>query len=427
MQAEAAQLDDVRQQLAELRRRIARIDRKYARAEAVPASKPATRPAREAVEELLSGEVVRTRRGCHFETERVWERNRRHGSVGIADLCGLGPDLLAAISNDEIAEAPVEKWAFLDTETTGLGGGACAFLVGVGSIDGSGFRLRQFFMRDYGEEASLLWRLREYLSRFDALITYNGRVFDQPLLEGRYRAWRMAHPFRRLPHLDVLFGARRLWKLRLDSRRLIDLETEILGVERQGDLPGELIPYYYYEFQRTLQALRLVPIFHHNALDILTLACLTAVVAEVYRSPLDAALHHGADVVGLARWLREGGRAGDCLAMLRRAVEMGMPDPLLFRTLWDIAREERRRGDLEEALALWRDLADCRNAYRAKALVELAKHYERREKNAGAALEFVERALALENGAALEARAERLRRKIAGKARKKGLADDERG
>ena len=411
MQAEAGQLEDIRQQLAELRRRIARIDHKYARPAAVSAPKSALRPPREAVEELLSGEVVRTRRGCHFETERVWERNRRHGSVGIADLNGLAPDLLGAISNGEIAEAPVEKWAFLDTETTGLGGGACAFLVGVGSVDASGFRLRQFFMRDYGEEASLLWRLREYLSRFDALVTYNGRVFDQPLLEGRFRAWRMAHPFRRLPHLDVLFGARRLWKLRLDSCRLIDLETQILGAERQGDLPGELIPYYYYEFQRTLQALRLVPIFHHNALDILTLACLTAVVAAVYHEPLDAALHHGADVVGLARWLRESGRAPDGLAMLRRAVEMGLPDPLLFRTLWDIAREERRRGDLDAATALWRDLAECRNAFRAKALVELAKHYERREKNPAVALSFVEQALALGYDGALERRAERLRLK----------------
>ena len=48
------------------------------------------------------------------------------------------------------------QWAFLDTETTGLAGGTgtCAFLIGVGSIEPAGFRLRQFFMRDYGEEAS---------------------------------------------------------------------------------------------------------------------------------------------------------------------------------------------------------------------------------------------------------------------------------
>ena len=154
------------------------------------------------------------------------------------------------------------KWAFLDTETTGLAGGTgtYAFLVGVGSIEASGFRLRQFFMRDYGEEASLLSRLDEYLAPFDVLITYNGKAYDQPLLETRFRMVRARHPFERMEHLDLLFGARRLWKLRLESCRLVDLENRILGVERQGDLPGEMIPYIYFDFLRTQQAFRLVPI-----------------------------------------------------------------------------------------------------------------------------------------------------------------------
>ena len=81
-----------------------------------------------------------------------------------------------------------------------------------------------------------------------------------------------------MQHLDLLFGARRLWKLRLESCRLVDLENRILGVEREGDLPGEMIPYCYFDFLRTQQAFQVVPIFHHNAIDILSLACLTAIV-----------------------------------------------------------------------------------------------------------------------------------------------------
>jgi uncharacterized protein len=405
-------MEDVQQQLAALRRRIARVDRKYAGARGAAAAKHAPRPARQAIEELLSGEVVRTRYGCHFETERLWERHRRHGSIGIADLNDLPADLLDSLSDGAISDMAPARWAFLDTETTGLGAGACAFLAGVGSIDASGFRLRQFFLRDYGEEPSLLWRLAEYLFQFDALITYNGRTFDQPLLEGRYRLARTPHPFARLPHLDLLFGARRLWKLRLDSCRLIDLETRILGVERQGDLPGDLIPYYYFEFQRTHQALRLVPIFHHNALDILTLACLTPVVAEVFRSPEEAGLRHGADLIGLSRWLRDAGREAEALRLLRRAVEMGLPDPLLFRTLWDIGQEERRRGSMEAALEVWRDLSSARNPYRVRALVELAKHHERRAKNYAAALETTLEALSFGESLALRSREMRLRRRL---------------
>jgi uncharacterized protein len=413
-------MEDVQQQLAALRRRIARVDRKYAAGRSAPAIEHAPRPRRDAIEELLSGEVVRTPLGCHFETERVWERHRRHGSVGIADLTDLPPDLLDALSAGSIPHAPPQKWAFLDTETTGLGAGACAFLAGVGSIDSAGFRLRQFFMRDYGEEPSVLWRLAEYLAPFDALITYNGRTFDQPLLEGRYRLARTPHPFARLPHLDILFGARRLWRLRLDSCRLIDLEARILGVERQGDLPGDLIPYCYFEFQRTHQALRLVPVFHHNAIDVLSLACLTAIVPAVFRAPEEAGLRHGADLIGLARWLRDAGRCGEAIGLLRRAVEMGLPDPLLFRTLWDIAAEERRRGAADAALEVWRELAEGRNPYRARALVELAKHYERREKNYAVALAFTIEARAIAGSAALGRREERLRNRLKSGPRMKG-------
>ena len=98
---------------------------------------------------------------------------------------------------------------------------------------------------------------------------------------------RRRHPFDRMRHLDLLHGARRLWKLRMESCRLVQLETQILGVEREGDLPGEMIPYYYFDFVRTQHALKLVPIFHHNAIDILSLACLTAIVRQAFRAPED--------------------------------------------------------------------------------------------------------------------------------------------
>jgi uncharacterized protein YprB with RNaseH-like and TPR domain len=282
-------MEDIQEQLVALRRRIANIDRKYGappgRTGEVPAP-PVRRPSSAAhfIQDLMSGEVVRTVHGEHFETEKLWERHRRHGSVDISDLADLPVDLLDPLSDGAIPRVHPTKWAFLDTETTGLAGGTgtYAFLIGVGSIDASGFRLRQFFMRDYGEEASLLHRLSEYLAPFDVLITYNGKAYDQPLLETRFRMVRSRHPFDRMEHLDLLFGARRLWKLRLDSCRLVDLENRILGVERQGDLPGEMIPYIYFEFLRTQHAFRLVPIFHHNAIDILSLACLTAIVPSTF-------------------------------------------------------------------------------------------------------------------------------------------------
>ena len=223
-------------------------------------------------------------------------------------------------------------------------------------------------MRDYGEEATLLHRLAEYLAQFDVLITYNGKSYDQPLLETRFRMARARHPFDRMQHLDLLFGARRLWKLRLESCRLVDLENRILGVEREGDLPGEMIPYVYFDFLRSQQAFQVVPIFHHNAIDILSLACLTAIVPLAFRSPEDADVRHGADLIGLARWLLQAERQDEALRLFRRAMEMGLPDDLLFRTMWDIGGDRAASGAARCGAGLLTELAAARNPYRVRAL-----------------------------------------------------------
>lgn len=409
-------MGDIQEQLAILRRRIARIDRKFEKQEPVPKPERQDRnPARYFIEEYLSGNEVQTPLGTHFETERLYERHRRHGSLDISALEDLPHDLLDAISESSIPHAPCHKWAFLDTETTGLAGGSgtYAFLIGVGRITPEGFRLRQFFMRDLGEEPSLLYSLAEHLGDFDTLVTYNGRTYDQPLLETRYRMARAKIPFERLAHFDLLFGARRLWKLRFDSCRLVQLENQVLGIEREGDLPGEMIPYVYFDYLRTKEAFRVVPILHHNALDILTLACLTGIVPYAFRAPEEAPFTHGAEMVGLGRWLRQGERLEEALQLFRRAVDKGLRDDLLFRTLWDIAALEKRLGRDDAALAIYTDLATSRNPHRLQSLEELAKYYEHKERNYEMALEFTRTALSFEESEALHKRRVRLESRTA--------------
>jgi uncharacterized protein len=408
----AGSMTDFQEQLAHLRQRIARIDRKYSRpSKPIPKPQPPT-PEPEA---WLHGQEVTTAHGSHYETERLYERHRRHGSVGIVDLESLPPDLLSPISNGAIHGVAPEKWCFLDTETTGLmgGSGTYAFLIGVGRITPQGFRVRQFFMRDYGEEASVLSALTEHLKPFEVMITYNGRTFDQPLLETRFRMVRQRPPFSTLEHLDLLHGARRLWNLRFDSCRLVELENQILGVERQGDLPGELIPYVYFEYVRTHEIFRLMPVFHHNAIDILTLACLTALVPRAFHAPDKAEFAHGAEMVGLARWWRQAEQHENALALFRQAIEKNLSDELLFRTLWDIAALEKKLGREHAALPVLTDLAAVRNPWRAAAFIELAKYYERRERNYVLALEMTRSALELEPSEALDRRVLRLEKRVA--------------
>jgi uncharacterized protein YprB with RNaseH-like and TPR domain len=382
-----------------LRQLIENINRKYD-------ARPLPPPRRMPVEEFLPGDEVETRFGCHFETEKLWEHHRHHGTADIGALASLPHDLLASIAA-EMPSASPETWAFLDTETTGLSGGigTCAFLVGVGRITKEGFRVRQFFMRGFMEEASLLDALARHLKQFRVLITYNGATFDQPLLESRYRLNRAQSPFPRLPHLDLLHSARRLWKLRFDSCRLVDLENQILGFEREGDVPGAMIPYIYFEYLRTKWIERLVPVFHHNALDILTLAALTGIVPNAFK---DASTRTNAqELAGIARWLRQSGDVERALPLFRQAVDSGLPDHLLFRTLWDIAKLDQAASE-----EIWSDLASSKNPYRVKALTELAKRAEHTEKNFAKALDLTKQAQALEPSSELEKRELRLKKKI---------------
>jgi hypothetical protein len=228
---------------------------------------------------------------------------------------------------------------------------------------------------------------------------------------------RQRPPFSSLEHLDLLHGARRLWNLRFDSCRLVELENQILGVERHGDLPGEMIPYVYFEYVRTQEIFRLMPVFHHNAIDILTLACLTAIVPRAFHAPgqssMNAEFSHGAEIIGLARWWRQAEQHENALALFRQAIEKNLSDDLMFRTLWDIAALEKKLGREHAALPVLTDLAASRNPWRAAAFVELAKYYERRERNFALALEMTRSAMELEPSEALQRRAARLEKRVA--------------
>lgn len=421
---------DTAQKLAHLKQRVAAIDRKFRTskpAEPPPSQVRVPNRARCFIEQWSEGEVVKNDFGEHFQTERVFAAHKQHGSADIGALGHLPQDLLSAVGENQIPAVSPDRWAFLDTETTGLAIDGCyAFLIGVGRIAPEGFKIRQFFLREYGEERSALAALEMHLKKFNVLITYNGKTYDEPLLETRYRMRGLKPPFGRLAHLDLLHGARRLWKLRLDNCRLMKIEQEVLGVCREGDLAGEMIPYVYFEYLRSHEAERLVPIFHHNAIDILTLACLTAIVPAAFRETDAESLsrlgvRRGEDLAGIARWLRAAEEHEQALALFRRAVDAGLPDGLLFRTLWEIARLEKKLERQHAALPVFTELATCRNEYRLSALEELAKYYEHEQKNYAVALEFTNQALGCGISAALDHRKARLERRLAKRLSAAGL------
>lgn len=405
---------DLQEQLAELRRRMAqaaeRADAQVAQMQEDARARRAATVAQ--LTELTHGQEVATSKGIHLEAHRLWDTRSRHGTVDIGSLIELPPDLYHAVSAGEAKPAPPSEWAFLDTETTGLAGGSgtCAFLIGVGRITPDGFRLRQFFLRDFGEEPSVLEALTEELSGMRTLVTYNGRAFDIPLLETRYRMNRARPPFASLDHVDLLYGARRMWRLRLENCRLQQLEREIIGFEREGDIPGDQIPTAYFDFLRGQGAAWLAQVFEHNALDIVTLACIAAVLPQRFHEPSSGKLDHPEEMVSMGRWLHQSSRVDEALALFREAASRGLRDELMARTLWDVALIERRQKRWDAAVAMWSELASFSNPHQAGALVELSKHYEHREKNFEMALEWAAQALAIEATEEVRKRHARLQR-----------------
>ena len=392
-------MDALKAQLDQLRQRLARIDARY---QSEPA--PETRA-------LPDGHEVQTDLGCHWEIERRWPSHHSHGTADVGALSELPHDLLAALVDEAGVVVEPARWAFLDTETSGLAGGsgAFAFLVGVGHISANGFELKQFFMRDHGEEPSLLAALRDYLEAFDVMVTYNGKGFDQPLLETRYRLARQREPFPRLRHVDLLYSARRLWRLALESCRLQELEQRILGVERHGDVPGACIPALYFDYLRTRDFEPLRGVIYHNAIDILSLACLTAIVPTAFKDP--ARLTSAPEMVALARWFRNQGRLEEAAELMRQALLKPLSETLVYETLWHLGELERKLALNASAVARYSELSTVRNPFQAQALERLAIHYERTEKNLPLALEMTLAAQALEDSEAIQKRAERLRRK----------------
>ncbi len=363
----------------------------------------------------IEGEEPEGPLGRFLLQEHVYANDSQHGIFPIHRLQTARSHWISAVSRDEIRPVDPRRWVFLDTETTGLAGGTgtCAFLIGVGAIDDEGFRTKLFFMRDYDEEPAMLAALAEHLSRHDAVITYNGKAFDIPLLETRYLLKRQRSPFARMGHLDLLHYARRLWRERMPDCRLGTLESRVLGFEREGDIPGALIPQCYFEFLRTRRGAALAPVFQHNALDIVSLACLARETMAIYANPDEAPLRHGQDMLGLARWLRFSGEDQKALRLYRRAIAAGLPAASLFDCLWEAAHLERRAGNHDAKLEFLRDLSEASRTHRAEALEALAKHYEHMEKDFVQALDLTRKAQQCAPSPELDHREARLLRRIA--------------
>jgi uncharacterized protein len=374
------------------------------------------------IEEYVQGEVVKNSSGEFFLAREAFPFGRPYGKLRIGDIPTADLSPLNLLLRDPAMPDP-SRLIFLDTETTGLAGGTgtCAFLIGIGNVEGMRFVVRQFFLRDYPEEKALLESLAEALANCDGLVTFNGKTFDVPLLETRYALARLRSPFERLAHFDALHPARRLWKLRLESCKLTVLEKAILGIAREGDVPGSEIPAIYFDYLRTGDARGLQPVFYHNALDVVSLAALTVELARTLGEGGAESLESPLDLFSLSRILGSAGSKEKSITTCRQALAGGLPQQIESLALKHLAAEFKRQRRHESAAELWLELSRREPPLALEALEELAMHSEHRLRNLDQALEFTLAALAHLDGqfpspphrARFARRMERIERKLA--------------
>jgi hypothetical protein len=202
----------------------------------------------------------------------------------------------------------------------------------------------------------------------------------------------MRFPLSELPHFDLLHPARSLWKARLDSCRLTDLEYVLLDLERDEDVPSELIPSLYFEYVRTRDASRVFRVFTHNCYDIVSLAALTVRASEMLDE--DASPEHPIDDYSLGRLFERAALTERSMLHYSRAVESGLSGKVRARSLRQLAQQLKRRRQWEESTAVWKELASEDGPEAIEAIEELAKHLEHRERDFTGALAYCQDAIA---------------------------------
>lgn len=364
----------------------------------------------------LPGEAVETPDGVMHRVANYLEPSHRHGRVSIARALSVCPRTVAKLALDvELERIDPRRLLFLDTETTGLAGGTgtIPFLIGLAWFEDESLRIEQLLLRAPGEETPLLRRLAERVAEASALVSYNGKSYDWPLLRNRFVLNRV--PVRQpAAHLDLLHCAKRIFKRRLGRVRLVNLEEHVLGVRREGDIDGAEIPDRFWDFVRGADGSALAPVIEHNANDLVALAAILVSVVERYEELRPE--HDPADQLGVATVAVRAADHDRAARYAEAAADGGGARDVTADALWLASELARRRDDPRaRCVLLHRGLeASTDDDMRTSRFhLALAKLYEHTFRDHERALLHARGTGAAEGTADRDRRIARLRRKLA--------------
>lgn len=326
--------------------------------------------------DTLPGRWESTSRGDCFVVRKEIPLQTKHGGNKLRGLPKM--DFFESIGQLEgISSASPEEFLFIDTETTGLSGGAgtYVFLVGVAKYDKDALNFAQFFLQDPQSESAQLAALESFSANAKVLVSYNGKSFDLPRIKTRYRFHGWPNPFKGIAHIDLLHIARRLWKPHLPGCTLGDLETHVLGLERDSlDIPGWQVSEYFYEYLHTGDPSPLKNIFYHNEIDVISLAALLEYIADRLTSPLRKKYQSEPDLISIGNYyysLQLYSEAKDILISALSNTNLTRENLLAGKLC--LASIHKRSDSFDLAVPLWKECAELGSF---DALLELAKYAE---------------------------------------------------
>jgi len=369
------------------------------------------------IEEVLSGKFIPTPFGESFIRENYFPQDYRCGEVELFQIFQSSAKTISSLARDDrLKEIDINKTVFLDTETTGLAGGAGTyiFLVGAGYFEGDQFCVRQYFMRDFNEERALLSAVNELLSNFEAIVSYNGKTFDVPLIQSRFIMSGMKLNLKDPGHFDLLYPARRLWKRRLENCSLSTVERDILGVIRENDVPGYLVPEIYFRYLRTKDARALKQVFEHNLQDIISLVALVSKMCFLVEDPLNNT-EYGMDIFSIGKMFDEEKRYEKSTHYYAEALKHNLAEEETLEILKLASFAYKRQGEWKEAEKIWKKIIDQSPEFIYYPYEELAKYYEHHLKDYQKAEIIVEEALNIEENIFLREKLQYRLNRIKGK------------
>ena len=427
----------------------------------LPAAAERERPAG-ALESELAGEWRTYGDGRCFVVERTADGDAVHGHTRVRDIARrllMHQEYMPLLTGGAPCRRPD---VFFDLETTGLSGGAgtYAFLVGCASFTDEGrFVTRQFLLTMPGDERMMLQTISSELEAAGALVSFNGKSFDVPVLETRYLFHRLEWTGAKITHLDALHPARQFWgeprrSVSADSDvrgpwslgpgratvpaapprsicSLTALEEQVLGAVRGDDVAGFEVPARYFQFLRTGNARPLAAVLEHNRLDLLSLAGLTAQLLELVAIG-PSGTRDAKEAFALGRVYRRAGLDRRAQEAFARALDLadsgGASAPrgaVRIGALYALALGDRRARRHADAAVRWRallEMPDCPSHLVREAAEALAIHHEHRVHDLPVARSFALRSLEREGSAgwrgAVQRRLTRLDRKIDGTIRR---------